>query len=498
MRTPREPEHEVLWQLVDSLSQIPVLGDLHGRNLVVRLLGEELDEVLPIEEQGYPVIHLYDIVMACRQRPLGLSALVRVVGRLDKGSRHMARVREAVFDMTVLPFWPSDVRHTVISLLREVHVENVDEVYRTVAGPTAPQLPRNAGYHDAFSLLETLNARPDGLPKPLVFIEHLAAKARPEIALRLHHWTDMQAGLLGLSEELRAVRHDIRNATAPLTRHRTSDGFLVFSLQRLGATGDRFELVHWHQLGLQDGWYPMRVAEHVGDLESVKHKVVDLIVRIEADWAHFDPRYHVEFVLSGELLNLDVDQWNWETDPDGEPQLLGCRYPIVVRSLERMGKRQWHREWRARWAELTAQLDSTGVIAENSTCWGRDGDPMGPRELTAAFDQCPTAVALVLGAPPRAESLGRDEIAVGLRAGVPVILWHRERCDGKFADVATALLHLGGGRDLLERVRLARIEAFRRGPGGDQRGDALTILYDDPHRMMVPLHPRAPEGASAA
>ncbi|WP_433271660.1 effector-associated domain 2-containing protein [Actinosynnema sp. CS-041913] len=498
MRTPREPEQEVLWQLVDSLSHIPVLAELHGRNLVVRMLCDELGEVLPIEEQGYRLMHLYDIVVACRQRPLGLSALVRVVGRLDKGSRHMAKVRNAVYDMTVLPYWPFEVRHTVITLLREVHVEDVDEVYRAVAGPTAPQLPPNSDYLDAFSLLETLNARPDGLPKPLVFIEHLAARARPEVALELHRWAGVQGERLGLADELRAVRHDFRDAEAPLRRRRKSDGFLVFSLQRVGATGDRFELVHWRQLGMQDGWYPMRVAEHVGDLESVKHAVAALIVHIEGHWADFDPSYHVEFVLSAEMLNLDVDQWSWETDPEGVPQPLGCRYPVVVRSLERMGKRQWHREWRARWAELAAQLDDDGVVAERSACWGRDGGQAGLRELMAAFDQCPGAVSLVLSSPPRAERPGREQIAVGLRAGVPVVLWHRDKCDGGFVKLARELLHTGDRRGLLERVRLARTVAFAEGPDTAHPAYALTVLYDDPGRMVVPLHPKAPEGASAA
>ncbi|MBB5959532.1 hypothetical protein FHS29_006153 [Saccharothrix tamanrassetensis] len=480
------------------MSRIQVLADLHGRNLVVRLLCEELGEVLPIEEQGYRLIHLYDIVMACRQRPLGLSALVRVVGRLDKGSRHMVNVRNAVFDMTVLPFWPSEVRHTVITLLREVNVEDVDEVYRAVAGPTAPRLPPNSDYLDAFSLLETLNARPDGLPKPLVFIEHLAARARPEVALELHRWAGVQGERLGLADELRAVRHDIRDAKAPIARHRRSNGFLVFSLQRVGNSGDRFELVHWRQLGMQDGWYPMRVAEHVGDLESVKRAVADLVVYIEGHWADFDPSYHVEFVLSAEMLNLDVDQWSWETDSEGVPQPLGCRYPVVVRSLERMGKRQYHREWRARWKELTAQLDDTGALAEESTCWGRDDGQAGLRRLTAAFDRCSSAVSLVLSSPPRADSPGREQIAVGLRAGVPVVLWHRDRCDAEFAELARALLHDGDRRGLLERVRLARTVAFARGPDGGHPAQALTVLCDDPDRMIVPLHPRAPEGASAA
>ncbi|MFD9735642.1 hypothetical protein [Umezawaea sp. NPDC059074] len=496
MRTPREPGQEILWQLVTALSKIPVLTELHGRNLVLRMLHAELGEVLPVEENGYSLNHLYEIAAACRQRPLGLSALVRVVGRLDKGSRHMAEVRNTVLDMTVLPYWSAESRHNVIGLLREVTIEDIDEVYRNVAGPTAPPLPGNSTYLDAFSLLETLNARPDGLPKPMVLIEHLAAKARPDIALELHRWTSQQAELTGLTDELTAARADIRNAKAPITSSRELHGYLVFSLQRIGTSGNSFELVHWRQLGLQNGWFPHRAAEFVGDLVAVKYQVAALIEHIEGHWSEFEPTYRVEFVLSAELLNLDVDQWPWETDPL-LPQLLGTRYSVVVRSLERMGTQKWHREWRARWRELTAQLEGTGVITEESTCWGGDVSPSGLRRLTAAFDRRPTAVSLVLGSPPRAESSGRDEIAVALRAGAPMILWHREDCDHGFVRTARELLHLGGESHLLERVRLARADAFADEPEGEHRARALTLLYDDPHRMVVPLGPTAPEGAVA-
>ncbi len=491
------PEQRVLWQLVDCLGEIPVLTELHSRNLVIAMLRAELDEHLRIEEQSYYRVHLYEIIVACSQRPLGLSALMRVVGRLDDGSRYLVEAQRIVLDMTVLPYWSPEARHTVIALLREVNVDDIDDVYRSVAGPTAPQLPGNSGFAEAFSLLETLNARPDGLPKPLVFIEHLAAKARPDIALELHRWTGIQAELVELVDELKAVRRDIRSAKAPMDRPHKQYGYLVFSLQRIGTTGDNFELVHWRQLGTRDGWFPMRVTEHIGNLESVKREVAALIEHIEDNWSDFDPTYRVEFVLSGELLNLDVDQWEWETDAL-IPQPLGCRYSVVVRSLERMGTRKWRREWRNRWGELTTQLDVAGVIAEESTCWGKDVTVAGLWQLTAAFDRAPTAVSLVLSSPPRAESSGRDEIAVALRAGVPMVLWHREECDSIFVHTARELLHSDDHPDLLERVRVARTDAFAQGPESKHCGRALTVLYDDPHRMVVPENPTAPEGATAA
>jgi hypothetical protein len=472
------------------------LADLYGRNLVVGLLGDELGEVLPVREQPEMGRHLVDIVIVCWHRPLGLKALARVVGQFDQGSLHMARVRDIVFDMTVLPYWQTDARNAVITLLGEVPVEDVDEVYGLVAGPTAPELPRGATFLDAFSLLESLNASPEGLPKPLVFIEHLATRSRPEVALELHRWTSLQAAEFDLGDELKAVRRNVRTAAVPAERAGRAKGFVVFSLQRIGVTGDSYQLVHWRQLGTADGWHPIRIGEHTGDLASVKEKVAVHIEDVEDHWADLDLVLQVEFVLSNDILNLDVDQWTSETET-AMPVPLGCQYPVVVRSLERMGKRTWLRAWRARWSELRAQLDDGGVVAETSNRWGRNGTPADLRAMTADFARNSRAVSLVLSSPPHAASAGCDEIAVGLRAGVPVIVWHREACDAEFLRTAHGLLHGTYECGLLERVQWVRADAYAAGPGSRHCGHALTVLYDDPSRRLVPNHPRGPEGAAA-
>jgi hypothetical protein len=496
LRTPRGPGNEILWELVEALCHVPVLADLYGRNLVVGLLGDELGEVLPVQEQPVMSRHLVDIVIVCWDRPLGLKALARVVGQFDQGSLHMARVRDIVFDMTVLPYWQADARNAVIALLREVDVDDVDEVYRLVAGPTAPELPRGATFLDAFSLLESLNASPEGLPKPLVFIEHLAIRSRPEVALELHRWTSLQAVEFELGDELKAVRQAVRTTAVSVERVGRAEGFAVFSLQRVGVTGDSYQLVHWRQLGSEDGWHPTRIDEHTGDLASVKNKVAVHIEDVEDHWADLDLVVQVEFVLSNDVLNLDVDQWTSEAET-AMPVPLGCQYPVVVRSLERMGKRTWLRAWRARWGELRSQLDNGGVVAEASNRWGGNGTEADLRAMTADFARNPRAVSLVLSAPPCAASAGCDEIAVGLRAGLPVIVWHREACDAGFLQAAHGLLHGTSEFDLLERVRWIRADAYAAGPGSGHCGHALTILYDDPSRRLVPHHPRGPEGAAA-
>jgi hypothetical protein len=219
----------------------------------------------------------------------------------------------------------------------------------------------------------------------------------------------------------------------------------------------------------------------------------------ETDWGQYRPEIHIEFLLPSEIINLDVDQWPWETDsPIPEP--IGCHYPLVVRSLDRMVKRKWHRSWHSRWEELSFQLMSAGAIQRDSACWSRSSSGDGLRELVSNFERKPKLVSLVLSAPPQVERTGQDEVAVGLRAGVPLIVWHREKCDtAEFLAVVEELLHSEDDpHHLLERIRLARATAYAEGVAGGHVCAKLTVLWDDPARVVAPIHPAPPEGVSVA
>jgi hypothetical protein len=85
-------------------------------------------------------------------------------------------------------------------------------------------------------------------------------------------------------------------------------------------------------------------------------------------------------------------------------------------------------------------------------------------------------------------------------AGVPLVLRHREKCDtAEFVTVVENLLHGDGDlHDLLERVRLVRVTAFEQGAVPGHVGEKLTVLLDDPVRVVVPLCPAPPERVSVA
>ncbi len=483
----------LLLPLVQALQRLPCLAELADRNLVARILADELGP-LEVDENIKATRHLFSLVDVCRRHPDGLNKLLDVVVSLDQDSKYLPDVRRIISDMTALELWPPEERERVFALLSGTVFTDIVDLYQDIAGHCAPALPAQTTYREVFLTLETLNAGADGLPKPILFVECLADRVRSDLASELRRWADRQAARLELVTELQALRR---------TFHRPSPGpppnspaYLVLQLQHEGVTGDRFRLSHWRQLDLSRGWHPERGEDYIGLLDDVKHRMATLVEGVEADWARYQPDIRLEVVLSGELLNLDVDQWPWESETP-IPAPVGSRFPVVLRSLERMMSKKWHRAWHSRWAVLNDQLKRKGTIAPESGMFGKSGDEQALRALTAQLENDPQLVALTLSCPPRPDEVGRDEVAVGLRAGIPLIIWHRLDCSSEdFVLTTRELLHGDGPESVLQRARQVRATAF----ASDRRhvGRHVALLWDDPERTIVPSDPTPPKGISAA
>jgi hypothetical protein len=484
-----------LWSLVKALQLLPCMETSQDRNFVVRLLADRLGTIL-IDESPKPHQHILSIVEVAARRPDGLPALLEIVGELDKGTMYLREVERIIAERTALELWPEEEREKLFALLSGMIFTDLVELYRQVGGPSAPELPAETSYREVFLSLETLNADPDGLPKPIVFVEHLASGRRSELAIELRRWSDRQASRLGVITELQKMRR--ASQAPPPGPPPNSPAYLVFLLRRVGLTGERYQLCHWHQLDLAEGWHPERGEDFFGSLEEVKVQVATLIESVETKWARYQPDIRIEMVLSGELLNLNVDQWAWEVESPLPPVPIGCRYAFAIRSLERMQAGKWHRSWHARWSVLTGQL-KIGAIAENS---GRRAEADGSiRSLVADFENNPDVVALMLSKPPDPDAQhGGDEVLVGLRAGLPIIVWSREDCDSEdFLAAVGDLLHGDGPGSVLQRVRTIRTTAYESHAG--HVGHHLALMWDDPERLVVPADlgpPRDPMEASVA
>ncbi|HEX8868644.1 MAG TPA: toll/interleukin-1 receptor domain-containing protein [Lentzea sp.] len=142
-----------LWPLLDALRRIGWLSDLSGRNLVVRMVSAEIGRQLPVEENRQQVGHLYNLAEACAQHPGGLAALVRVLERIEHGSKPMALVRATVAEMTADTVPPA-VKVVRPELEWDFFISHASEDKLLVAGPLA-NLLKSAGFsvwYDDFTL----------------------------------------------------------------------------------------------------------------------------------------------------------------------------------------------------------------------------------------------------------------------------------------------------------------------------------------------------------
>ncbi|GHH44209.1 VMAP-C domain-containing protein [Lentzea cavernae] len=500
----RRADEQPLVRLHSALSAIPCLGDPVRSELVVRRLREALNEEFAVE--GRPGSHAFiaHLTSVCSHNADRLLTLLNVVSLFEGESPALADLRDVVDDLTraerPADVFPFDQKTELLKLLAGAVIPNIGDVYRAAGGPAAPDLGKHTTYPRILHTLESLNARPDGLPRMLVFVEQIASRVGTELRASLRQWTRAMAESMGLDEELSELRDKMRRdqdaATPPAPS--TPVAYLVLKLEREGPAGGRFRLSSWRQLGNPSRWEPERGNDKAGSLDNTKSHVASLVELVEADWGERQPDIHIEFVLdTPDLGVLDVDQWPWENAPYSEP--IGCRYPVVVRSAERMRARHYHRDWRRRWDELSTQLGHLGHVEPHGVLRGYGTDERGLRQLRAALSRRSDIVALVLTAQPQTDDAGRSEISIGITAGVPLIWLHREDCDPlEFASAIDQLMHDDKAQDhLLERVRHARLAAYAKAQDEKHIGSALTVLYDDPTRLVTPHRPGHPgvEGA---
>ncbi|MGW7092317.1 VMAP-C domain-containing protein [Streptomyces sp. NPDC054874] len=211
-----------------------------------------------------------------------------------------------------------------------------------------------------------------------------------------------------------------------------------------------------------------------------------------ADWsdltAHLDDadQVRVEFLLPWSLLGHPVERWL----TDGHAYLLGHKYPVVIRSLDRMEKQSWHRDWSLRWRALhdpaiTAQpCDRVAWLALDAAPARKlDGEVLRLRgregEVRAWLDTHPeaTSFGLAFAYDPQSPT-GAHALQEAVCEGIPLIVWRRD--DGDPEELAGRLGEMTSSQFsvLPDHLRL-----WRRAAARDDSADMhnhLALLWDDP------------------
>ncbi len=224
----------------------------------------------------------------------------------------------------------------------------------------------------------------------------------------------------------------------------------------------------------------------------------DLVMSFdEADWVR------VEFLLPWSLLGHPVEHWL----TDGHEYLLGHKYPVVVRSLDRLERPSWRRDWTRRWRALQHAVtwpscDGIAWLALDNTSLGElDGEVLHVRgrdgEVRAWLDERPRTTALGLGlafaydpqSPKRALCL-KEAVC----EGVPLVVWRRD--GGDPVELVRRASEVVGAQfsELPDHMRRWRRTAARDNP--NDMHNHLTLLWDDPECvrpetvLTAPTHPQ--------
>ncbi|SFW79247.1 effector-associated domain 2-containing protein [Amycolatopsis australiensis] len=469
--------------LIDCLEQIPSLRDPGSRRLCLDLLADHLGVPLVVEELPTTRASLIGIVQACRrQHPRALSAFVDAVEQMEPGSIPVRRARAAVDDMAALDLVTEYDRQELLTLLGENPSSRLAELVRAAAGPAAELTSADHRPADALATLERMNAQPDGVPPLLLFVEYLAAAADEQRAEALRDWNDRQAARLGLTEQISAVR--LAQATEPATPAAVV-AYLVVRIEPDLLDPGLLVVVHWRHND-PAGWRPRRGEPFTGDLDAVRAHVAELVAKAETGWARDASAIRIEFLLPYALLNLPVDQWDLEADSP-LPRPLGLHYQVVVRSLDRARSPRWHREWRRRW-DLLKKVPAGLTTPEEHWLWSDGAKRRHLTALDAKLAEQKKVVSLVLRSVPEGPDPG--EVLVGVRTGIPVMIWHRtESARSAFEAEIKSLRDVLP--ELVEHLRLLRTRARQAARPDSHVGSRVSLLWDDPERPVEPQDPPA-------
>lgn len=229
-----------------------------------------------------------------------------------------------------------------------------------------------------------------------------------------------------------------------------------------------------------EAWPPPMGSSCSLPVADLERHVAGLIGDAEVAWSGHTGSVALEFVLPRQLLGLPVHRWRLEPEA-ADSRLLIMDYEITVRSLERMGARQWHRAWRIRWESLRADSspDRFYYVAPD--------DLETPHRLDAILSDNRWNVVVLAGFPlPGSRRRGLpDPFAAAMRAGIPAVLWQPCASPGEMQDFVGALTEGGDMEGLPARTRALTLKGFEGNAGLADITRDLVLLWDDPSRLVL-------------
>ncbi|MEV4497477.1 hypothetical protein AB0J84_17470 [Micromonospora arborensis] len=466
-----EERRRLVGQITTVLEGSSVIQDPSSRQLLLQELGHALGGALGYREVGLLRPQIIALVTVCVDRPGGLRCLAECLELLEPDSKQTVALLRLADDWQAFELL-SDYDVTWLrGLLSTLDVtDDLRRFFAEIRATPAPAWCESAW--ELFAHLTSANAHGE-VPPWLQLLGRLATAVPPATLPRLLQLRAQLTTDWGVADQL-----DATQPTAPIP---TATAYLVIQFEKYGGDDDTYIMSHWYQWASPQ-WQPIRGEDHhvaYGDLEAAVDRVIN---EAERRWAARAGAVTIEFVLPWQLINEPVDTWRKELQ-SGLPSPLTTEYPLVIRSLERIRASQWHRLWRSRWRGVTDHPSDRKLIH----CAAQHHADV---QLEAILKRESAVVVLVLSESPTVDSLGERQLLIGLRSGVPAIVWHRDPPSIK--DLCQTVASMVGDRtsgtgvrDLPNRAAHLRQSAWSEDPEGLDKhvGHGFVMLFDDPDRQ---------------
>ncbi|RRR74920.1 MAG: CHAT domain-containing protein [Candidatus Viridilinea halotolerans] len=239
---------------------------------------------------------------------------------------------------------------------------------------------------------------------------------------------------------------------------------------------------------LLDAWLfpdlerPLAIREP-GTLATVMARLTQLVHEAQQSTT---AELWVEFLLPHEIIHCDVDQWCIELGSRiRRERPIGKKYPVVVRSLDRIEYCQREAHLRLRWQERWQQLQNLQANALDQAIITVDMRAVAcidRVERDLGLDRNKEKVILLLTAFTTDKL---DDLFVfldlALEFGLPAVLLTRRGC-GNPSDTAHELKRAIAD-DRFENLPYVVKDQRTQAEAEDHIGHALTLLWDNPQRI---------------
>jgi len=214
-------------------------------------------------------------------------------------------------------------------------------------------------------------------------------------------------------------------------------------------------------------------------LKNMPNLLGKLLDSIKPDLNAADNQLMIEFLLPFNLLCYPVDHWaTVSSDQLQDDVPIGIRYPVVIRSRDRLRNDIFWSPWKAHWNNDKLQK----VVSDTDVVW------MNEDSFRAMYPKLngTDAICLVMTFPHKTiVDLKKAMLSHAIRLGAPIALWSRKIDESDdIQPELKALLSEGTLEELPERVRKKREEKWA-AEEEHKAGYNLSLLWDDPHRIPV-------------